>query len=55
MVACRAAWGDVGGDPIVTEQERRMYDRLCKLQGHLFKLIGNLESVKIALASEAKV
>ena len=55
MVAGRAAWGDVGGDPIVNPEERKLYDRLAKLQGTLFKIIGNIESVKIALASGAKI
>jgi len=55
LVAGRAAWGDVGGDPIVNPEERKLYDRLAKLQGTLFKIIGNIESVKIALASGAKI
>jgi len=37
----------------MSKQERALYNRIAKLQGTLFKLIGNLESIKIALASEA--
>jgi len=37
----------------MSERERALYDRISKIQGTLFKLIGNLESIKIALASEA--
>jgi len=33
----------------MTAQEQRLYDRLAKLQGHLFKLIGNIESMKLIL------
>ena len=34
----------------MTAQERALYDRIAKLQGTVFKLIGNLESIKIQLA-----
>lgn len=34
----------------MTQAERRLYDRVCRLQGTLFKLIGQLESIKIGLA-----
>lgn len=37
----------------MTPSERVIYNRLCKLQGKLFKMIGNIKSMKIALASEA--
>ena len=38
----------------MTSRERLLYNRVCKLQGKLFKMIGNLESMKIQLASEAR-
>jgi len=34
----------------MTAAERALYDRIAKLQGTMFKLIGNLESIKIQLA-----
>ena len=34
----------------MTPDERKVYDRICKLQGKMFKLIGNLESIKIRMA-----
>jgi len=37
----------------MTPEECRIYDRLSKIQGTLFKLIGNIESMKIALAGAA--
>jgi hypothetical protein len=36
----------------MTVQERALYNRIAKLQGTLFKLIGNLESIKIELAGD---
>ncbi len=38
----------------MTKQERNLYNRICKLQGSLFKMIGNLEGMKIKLASDAR-
>lgn len=35
----------------MTPEERKLYDRLAKLQGTLFKLIGNIESMKLMLVS----
>lgn len=36
----------------MTAQQRTLYDRLCKIQGKLFKMIGDIESVKIATGGE---
>ncbi len=36
----------------MTPAERSIYDRLCKVQGSMFKLIGNIES-KIGMVSDA--
>lgn len=35
----------------MTPEDRALYDRLCKMQGKLFKAIGDIESIKISLAS----
>ena len=34
----------------MTAAERALYNRIAKLQGKMFKMIGNLESIKIDLA-----
>jgi len=34
----------------MTAPERALYSRIAKLQGKMFKMIGNLESIKIQLA-----
>jgi hypothetical protein len=37
----------------MTPLERALYDRLCKVQGSLFKPIGQIESIKIRMAGAA--
>jgi hypothetical protein len=34
----------------MTPADRQIYNQLCKLQGSLWKLIGQIESIKINLA-----
>ena len=36
-------------EPIMTDEERQLYDRCSRMQTTLFKYIGNLESIKLRL------